>query len=319
VITEWISWRWTILVNVPVGVLVLAAMAALVPAIGGRRGRVDVAGALSASAALTVAVYATVTANDAGWASARTLSLYAAAVVLLGAFLAVESRRSEPLVRLGIFRTPNLSAANGAMALLGAAWIPMWFFLNLYLQRVRAYDAFEGGLALLPMTVAIMILMVGFTGRLVARVGFKPPLLAGLALLAAGIGLLARLPADGSFLVDVLPASLVAAVGMSLAYIPLLMAALANAAPEEAGLASGLVNTTYQVGSALGLTAMTALATAVTGTGTGTEALTDGFRAAFAGAAAIALVAVVGAALAIRRPRAEAVGLPEPAPLREAA
>jgi EmrB/QacA subfamily drug resistance transporter len=303
VITEWISWRWTFLINVPVGVLVLAAVPALVPAVRGRVGRLDVAGALAVTGALSLVVYATVTANDAGWGSTQTLGLYAVAVALFGAFVALESRRREPLVRLGVLRAPNLSAANAVMALLGAGWIPMWFFLNLYLQQVRGYDAFEGGLALLPMTAAIMALMIGVTGRLVARYGFKPPMVVGLTLLAAGIGLFARVPADGTFLVDVLPASLVAAVGMSLAYIPVLIAGLSSAAPDEAGLASGLINTTYQVGSALGLAAATAVATAAT-SGGDAAALTDGFQAAFAVAAAIAVAAAATAAIGIRRPHA---------------
>jgi len=323
VITEWISWRWTFLINVPVALLVLAAVPGLLPKGLARRGRVDVIGALAATAALTLTVYTTVTANNAGWASAQTLSLYGVALALLVGFLALETRRAEPLVRLGIFRSHNLSAANAVMALLGAAWIPMWFFLNLYLQQVRGYDAFEGGLALLPMTLAIMVLMVGVTGRLVARYGFKPPMIAGLGLLAVGIALFARIPTDGTFLVDVLPASLVAAVGMSLAYIPVLIAALSSAKPEEAGLASGLINTTYQVGSALGLAAMTAVATSITSDrldqGNAAAALTDGFQGAFLGAAVIASIAAVAAAVAIKRPRVVAAEVPETAPAQEAA
>ena len=132
------------------------------------------------------------------------------------------------------------------MALLGAAWIPMWFFLNLYLQQVLGYGAFESGAALLPMTVAIMLLMVGVTGRLIARYGFKPPMVVGLALLAVGISLLARVPVDGGFATDILGASLVAAGGMSLAYIPVLIASISNVQPEQSGLASGLVNTSYR-------------------------------------------------------------------------
>ena len=318
VFTEWLSWRWTLLINVPVGLLVLAAVPALVPQIRGRRGRLDVAGALAVTGALSLAVYATVTANENGWGSTRTLALYGAAIALLGLFVALESRRSEPLVRLGIFRSPNLSAANAVMTLLGAAWIPMWFFLNLYLQQVRGYDAFESGLALLPMTVVIMALMVGVTGRVVARFGFKPPLVAGLVILAAGIALFARVPADGSFLVDVLPASLLAAVGMSLAYIPVLIAGLSSAGSDEAGLASGLINTTYQVGSALGLAAATAVATAATNGGDA-AALTDGFQASFVVAAAIAVAAVGLAAVAIRRPRLAADEAAQENALAEAA
>jgi MFS family permease len=162
--------------------------------------------------------------------------------------------------------------------------------------------------------------MIGVTGRLVARVGFKPPMIVGLTLLAFGIALFARIPTDGTFLVDVLPASLVAAAGMSLAYIPVLIASLSSAKPEEAGLASGLVNTTYQVGSALGLAAMTAVATSVTGAATDAGALTDGYQGAFVGAALIALVAAVAAVVAIARPQAAATDeLSDVTPLRDAA
>ena len=189
-------------------------------------------------------------------------------------------------------------------ALLGAAWIPMWFFLNLYLQQVLGYGAFEAGAALLPMTAAIMVLMVGVTGRLVARFGVAPLSVSGLAVLAAGIGWLSLVPADGSFVTDVLPATIVAAVGMSLAYIPVMMAALSGAAPQEAGLASGIFNTTYQVGSALGLAAMTAVAAANGADQVGDMAsMTDGFQAALAGAALIAVAGAVASLALLHRRR----------------
>ena len=264
VITQWISWRWTFLINVPIGVLVLAATPALLPPVQGRRGRVDVTGALSVTAALSLALYAIVTANDRGWGSAGTIVLLASAGALLAVFVALQSRRRDPLLPLRIFRTPNLSAANAVMLLLGAAWIPMWFYLNLYLQQVLGFDAFESGAALLPMTIAIMVLMVGVTGKLVGRLGFKLPLVAGLLVLALGMAMFGRLPVGGSFAADVLAASLIAALGMSLSYIPTLIASLSAVNPEDTGLASGIVNTSYQIGSALGLAAMTAIALAAT-------------------------------------------------------
>ena len=306
VITEWISWRWTFLINVPVGVLVLAATPALLPPVAGRRGRVDAAGALTVTAALSLAVYAIVTANDRGWGSAGTLVLLAVAGALLAMFVALQSRLRGPLVPLWIFRTPNLSAANAVMLLLGAAWIPMWFYLNLYLQQVLGFGAFESGAALLPMTIAIMVLMVGVTGRLVGRVGFKRPLVTGLLALAAAMLMLGRVPVGGSFAADVLGASLVAAFGMSLAYIPTLIASLSAVEPEETGLASGIVNTSYQIGSALGLAAMTAIALASTD-GAGVAELNDGFHAAFIGAAVVAAAAAALAVVAIRSPRVTAV------------
>ena len=317
VITEWISWRWTFLVNVPIGLVVLAAVPALVPSVSRRRGRIDVAGALSVTAAVSLAVYAIVTANEHGWASALTIGFLSVAVVLLVAFALIQSRRAEPLVPLRIFRAPNLTAANLVMALLGAAWIPMWFYLNLYLQQVLGFGAFASGAALLPMTVAIMLLMVGATGRVVGRFGFKPPMIVGLSLLAVGIGLFARVPAEGSFVGDVLWVSLIAAAGMSLSYIPVLIASLSSARPEEAGLASGLVNTSYQVGSAIGLAVITALGTAVGGDSQ--ARLTDGYQAAFLGAAGIALAAALLALAFIRRPRPAADQIVEEAPLTELA
>ena len=193
------------------------------------------------------------------------------------------------------------------MALLGAAWIPLWFFLNLYLQQVLGYGAFKGGAALLPMTVAIMLLMVGVTGRLVARVGSKPLLLIGLPLLAGGSLWLAFVPESGSYWTDVLPPSLLAATGMSLSYIPTLLAALSGARPQESGLASGLINTSYQAGSALGLAAATALATSYSGIAS--------YQRPFMAAAAIAGAAAVLALAAIRRPTATT----EPAPSQQPA
>jgi MFS family permease len=308
VITEWISWRWTFLINVPVAILVLALIPGLIPASLARRGRIDLLGAAGITGALSLTVYTIVTANDAGWASSRTLLLFAASAVLLAAFVAIERVRREPLVRLGIFKTPNLAVANTVMALLGAAWIPMWFFLNLYLQRILGYDAFQSGAALLPMTALIMFVMIGVTGRVIARYGFKSPMVVGLGLLAAGIGLLGRAPVDGNYVLDVLIPSLIAAVGMSLTFIPTLIAALSAARPEEGGLASGLVNTTYQVGSALGLAVASAVAIGATN-GTAATALNDGYSAAFFTAAAVAAGAALFAIAKLRSPAAaEATG-----------
>ena len=238
-----------------------------------------------------------------GWGSAETLLVGAAGLAALVLFLLVQSARREPLMRLGILRTPNLAAANVAQVLLGAAWVPMWFFLNLYLQQVLGFGAFAGGAALLPMTVAIMLGMVVVAPRVMARVGVKPMVVGGLLLLAAGLAVLSLSRSNGSFAVDVLPASLVAAAGMALAFIPSLQTAISSARPEEGGLASGIVNTGYQVGSALGLAAMTAVAAAHGATELGDiGALTDGYTAAFLGAAGIAAAGGLVAAITLRRP-----------------
>jgi MFS family permease len=194
-----------------------------------------------------------------------------------------------------------------AQVLLGAAWIPMWFFLNLYLQQVLGFGAFEGGAALLPMTVAIMLGMVVIAPRVISRFGFKTPIVAGMLLLAAGMAVMALIRPDGSLVVDVLPASLIAAAGMSLAFIPSLGTAISAAKPEEGGLAAGIVNTSYQVGSALGLAVMTAIATSQGADQLGNVAsLTDGYSAAFLGAAAVAAAGALLAALLLRVPKAHA-------------
>lgn len=297
VLTEWIDWSWVFLINIPIGLAVLAVSRGLLPSSIARRGGIDVAGALSVTAALSLAVFAIIRAPEDGWGSAQTLLLLAVAVVLLAIFTGIQSARKEPLVPLRIFKAPNLAAANIVMALLGAAWIPMWFFLNLYLQQVLGYGSFEAGAALLPMTVTIMVLMIWGTARLVGRFGFKPTMVTGMFVLAAGMLLLSFVRPDGNFVVDVLPATLIAATGMSLAFIPAMLAALSSARPEESGLASGIVNTTYQVGSALGLAVMTAIAAAWGADQLGDPgALTDGFQAAFIGAA---IVAVAGGLLAL--------------------
>jgi EmrB/QacA subfamily drug resistance transporter len=309
VLTEWLDWRWVFLVNVPVGALVLLLVPALLRRERPRRGGVDAAGALSVTGALVLAVYAVVTANDAGgWATARTLGLLASAMLLLVAFVLVQWARREPLVPLGIFRAPNLSAGNAAMALLGASWVPLWFFLNLYLQRVLGYGALESGLALLPLTLAIMVGMVGVAGRVAGRFGPKPTLAAGQSLLALSLVLLALAPTDGGYLIHVLPATLITALGVAFSFVPATAVGTSGARPEEAGLASGLINTSYRVGSALGLAALTAVAGSFTPSaqtaGGEIAALNAGYHAAFIGAAAVAaLGALVALAFVRDRPR----------------
>ncbi|GAB3930206.1 DHA2 family efflux MFS transporter permease subunit [Kribbella albertanoniae] len=301
VITEYASWPWVFYLNVPIAIAVLLATPALMPAAAARRGSVDLVGALTATGGIGAAVYAIVRAPEAGWASAETLLVGLAAIALLVAFVVVQARRSEPLMRLAIFRAPNLAAANVAQLLLGAAWVPMWFFLNLYLQQVLGLSAFPSGSALLPMTTFIMLGMIVAAPRFIARFGPKRTLVTGMTVLTAGLAALSLVRSDGSFWVDVLPASLIAAAGMSLAFIPSLGIALSSARPEEGGLASGIVNTSYQIGSALGLAAMTAVAAAAGADQLGDAgALTGGYSAAFLGAAAVAAVGAILAAVTVR-------------------
>jgi EmrB/QacA subfamily drug resistance transporter len=307
VLTEYASWPWVFFINLPLAAVVLATMNSVMPAGMTRPGSLDIAGAVTVTGGLGAVVFAVVRAPQVGWASASTLVIGAAGLALLGLFLVLQARRREPLMRLGIFRAPNLAASNFAQFMLGAAWIPMFFFVNLYLQQVLGLGAFASGAALLPLTVTIMIGMVAVAPRLIGRFGPKVMTVAGLATLAGGLVWLSFIGADGSFVADILPASLVTAAGMAMAFIPSLGMALSSAAPEEGGLASGLVSTSYQIGSALGLAAMTALASAFGADKVGdTVAQTDGFSAGLLGAAAIAAVGAVVAGAWLRTPSAPA-------------
>jgi hypothetical protein len=257
IITAWIDWSWVFLNNVPVGLAVLALIPKLLPKGAKQKGSIDYTGALSITGALVLLVYAIVTANNNGWVSMQTISLLSISGLMFVLFLSLQRRKKELLIPLNISKTPNLLASNIVMALLGAAWIPMWFFLNLYLQQILGYGPFESGLALLPMTVMIMVLMISTTPRLMSRFGIKRNLVTGLGLLAPRIAMFSITPSNANsngdsvnntiytFMLYVLPASLIAALGMSLAYIPVLTAAISNAHKEQTGLASGLVN--YQL------------------------------------------------------------------------
>ncbi|MGW1226132.1 MFS transporter [Streptomyces sp. NPDC002530] len=317
-ITQYASWEWVFWINIPVALGVLLATPGVMPGGAARRGSVDWLGAVTVTLGLAVSVYAVVRAPETGWDAARTWLVLGAGLLLIAAFVGLQARRRAPLMRLGIWRSPNLAGANLAQLLMAAAWIPMWFFLNLYLQQVLGLEAFASGAALLPMTAAIMLMMIVLAPRLIARFGPKPLIVTGLLALAAGMVWLSFVRPDGSFAVDVLPASLLAAVGMSLAFIPSLGTALAIPDAAEGGLASGIVNTSYQVGSALGLAAMTAVA-AANGAGRldDPQALTDGFSAAFLGAALLALAGALVSLLTLRTPAPAADAPPagEPAPL----
>lgn len=316
VITEYLSWPWVFYINIPIAVAILALVPSVMPSSAASAGRrIDILGAATVTAGLAAAVYAVVRAPEVGWDAAQTWWVLVVAAVLLSAFVVLQAKGRDPLVRLGIFRVPNLAAANLAQLLLGAAWIPMWFFLNLYLQQVLGYTAFPSGAALLPMTLLIMAGMITLAPRVLAAIGPKAATVTGMSLLAVGLLWLALIDADGSYAVDVLPASLLAALGMSLAFIPTLGTAISSARPEEGGLASGIVNTSYQIGSALGLAVMTAVAAANGADRVGDlTALTDGFSAAFIGAAVVAAAGALAALAFFRRPadaQAGAEAIPE--------
>lgn len=312
VLTEWLDWPWVFYVNIPIGLAVLFVTRRVLPSGHRAGGRIDVLSAVTVTGALSLLVLGVVRAPEIGWSNASTVWSIGGGVALLAAFVVLQATLRDPLMPLGIFRTKDLAAGNAVMALLGAAWVPMWFFLNLFLQQVLGYGPFAAGASLLPMTVLMMILMVGVTGRIVGRFGNRRVLVSGLLSLAGGLAILTAVSPNSTLAEIALPGSLVAAVGMSLAYIPAMLSSMAHAAPSEAGLASGIVNTTYQVGSALGLAAMTAVATSAGANEVGDPvALTEGYSAAFAGAAAIAVVAaVVSAVLVARREGAEPAAEP---------
>jgi EmrB/QacA subfamily drug resistance transporter len=318
-ITDALDWHWIFLVNLPVGVAVYVLSLRLLPAGKGpgATGRVDFAGAITVTASLMLAVYAIVNGNEAGWTSAQTLGLLGAAGALLVAFLVIEARVSSPLMPLGLFRNRNVSTANVVGVLLAAGMFAYFFFSALYLQLVLEYTPLEVGLAYLPGTIVWGAASFLLSDRLVMRFGIKPPLLAGLSLMTLALILLARTPVDGNWAVDVLPATLAAGLGAGIAFNPLLLAAMSDVPQEQAGLASGVVNTAFMMGGAVGLAILASLADSRTETllaaGDGSfAALNSGYHVAFVvGAIFMAASALVGAALLrVEAPQAHPHGEP---------
>jgi MFS family permease len=266
-----------------------------------------VAGAITVTAALMLAVYAIVNGNEQGWTSVRTLGLLGAAAAGVALFLALESRVESPLVPLGLFRLRSVAAANVIGILWSAAMFAMFFLSALYLQLVLGYSPLEVGLAFLPANLIMGAFSLGLSAKLVMRFGIKPPLVGGMALVAAGLALFARAPVDGSFAVDVLPGMLVLGVGIGMAMNPLLLAAMSDVAPEQSGLASGVVNTSFMMGGALGLAVLASVAAARTGGDASLSALAEGYRAAFVVGTVFAVAAGAVAATFLRSPAADAV------------
>ena len=304
VLTDLLSWHWIFLVNIPVGIAVFLLCLNLLPGGGGREGtRVDVAGAVTVTAALMIAVYSIVNGNQVGWMTGRTLGLLAASAALLGIFLWIESRVDSPLVPLSLFKLRNVSTANGVGVLWAAAMFA-WFFLSaLYLQRVLGYSPLDVGLAFLPTSLIMGAFSLGLSAKLVMRYGIRKPLGFGLSLAALGLLLFVRAPVDGSYVMDVLPSMILLGCGAGMAFNPLLLAAMSDVPPEESGLASGVVNTAFMMGGALGLAVLASIADRRTSTlissGHSTiEALNGGYHVAFFVGALFAIAAaVLGAAL----------------------
>lgn len=307
VITEWLSWQWTFLINVPVGILALLLAPALLTRGTRKEGSIDVIGSIFVTAAIVLLVYGIVTAEHNGWGAPSTVWTLVSGAVLFILFLIVQAVKKEPLVPLRIFKAPNLAAGNIALIMLSGGWIPLWYFLNLYMQQILKFSAFAGGVGLLPMTILIAVFMIFITGKLIGKFGMKTNLVIGLLALGGSMLLFAgNTPVDGNFAAHVLPASLLGALGMSLAYIPATMAAMSGAKPEEAGLASGLANTSYQIGSAISLAVMVAVAGSTTASQTGVDpiaALNVGFQQAFLWSGVVAFAGAVLAILFIRSPK----------------
>jgi EmrB/QacA subfamily drug resistance transporter len=296
-LTDSLGWHWIFLVNLPIGVGVLVLCLRLIPAARGQAGqRLDLGGALAVTTSLMLAVYAVVNGNQAGWASGQTLGLLAMALVLLALFLFIESRVASPLMPLGLFRLRNVATANVAGVLWAAAMFA-WFFISaLYMQLVLNYTPMQVGLAFLPANLIMAALSLGVSAKLVMRYGFRLPLAAGLGLAAAGLALFARAPVDGSFLLDVLPGMALLGLGAGIAFNPMLMAAMSDVDPGDSGLASGVVNTSFMMGGALGLAVLASLAAArshaLEAAGVSqAAALNGGYQLAFAVGALFALLA----------------------------
>jgi EmrB/QacA subfamily drug resistance transporter len=305
VLTDLISWHWIFLVNVPIGALVILLSLRLLPAERAQAmsSRLDVAGAVTVTAALIIAVYAIVNGNQNGWTSATTLGLLGTSVAVLALFLGIESRVRSPLVPLGLFKHRNISVSN-IVGVLWAAAMFAWFFLSaLYLQLVLGYSPLEVGLSFLPANLIMGAFSIGLSAKLVMRFGFRKPLATGLLLAAAGLLLFVRAPVDGNFLVDVLPSMILLGFGAGIAFNPVLLAAMSDVEPSESGLASGLVNTSFMMGGALGLAVLASIAASRShslrlGGASELSALTGGYHVAFlVGAAFAAAAAVIGGAL----------------------
>jgi len=307
VLTDLLDWHWIFLVNIPIGIAVFAASLRLLPAgeVASGERRMDVAGAVTVTVGLMIAVYAIVNGNDQGWTSGRTLGLLGIAAALIALFLAIEMRSRAPLMPLGMFRLRNIATAN-IVGVLWAAGLFAWFFLSaLYMQLVLGYSPLEVGLAFLPANLIMATFSVALSAKLVTRFGIKLPLSGGLGVAAVGLLLFARAPVDGDYVVDVLPAMILLGCGAGVAFNPLLLAAMSDVEPQDAGLASGLVNTAFMMGGALGLAVLASLAASRTDSlaagGDGPlAALTGGYHVAFVVGAGFAAAAAVVAAIRFR-------------------
>ena len=310
ILTDSLGWEWVLWVNVPIALIVLALTPGLIPESRSesQTRHFDLAGAVTVTAGLSLLVYAVVDAESSGWGSAKTISLLAAAVLLIGAFTVIERRSQAPLVPFSIFRKRTLTGANAVGLMVGGSLFAMFFFITLYMQQVLDYSPIKAGLSYLPLSIAI-ILSAGIASQLVTRIGFKPVMATGLVLVAAGLIWFSRVSVGGGFVTDILGPSLLAAVGLGFAFVTTTIAAVAGIEDREQGLASGLINTSQQIGGALGLAVLATIANSRTDDLVAEaggdpsalpNALVEGFQVAFLGAAVIALIGLVLTLVLIR-------------------
>jgi EmrB/QacA subfamily drug resistance transporter len=305
VLTEYLSWEWIFFVNVPVGIVAVVLSMRFVPESKADTAGVDVAGAVSVTAGLTLLVFAIVKAQEYGWVSARTLGTAAVAVLLLVGFVLIERRSRAPLVRLGIFRVRSITGGNLSMLVVAGGMFAVFYFASIYVQQILGFSPVQAGLAFLPLTAGI-ILFSAIAQQLVGRIGVNTVAMIGMFTAGVGLLLLSRVSVDGSYVADVLPGILVMAAGLGLTFVPLTLIATNNVSDGDAGLASGIFNSAQQIGGALGLAI---LATVAAGQTVGSpqedparyaSSLVDGFQAAFAVGAGLMLMGVVLTAVLVR-------------------
>jgi EmrB/QacA subfamily drug resistance transporter len=324
VLTDALSWEWIFFVNVPVGLVALAVTRVLLgESRDARVKRFDVPGAALVTGGLSLLVYAITQAGRDGWLAGETIAFFAVALLLLAGFGVWELRHPEPLMRFGILQIRTVSGANVAGFIMGTAMFAMFLMLTLYMQQVLGYSAMKTGVAYLAVA-GTAILWSGVAAQLVTRIGVKPVLVTGMATLTAGLVYFTQVSVGGSYLGDLLPGFLLIAIGIGFSFVPISIAALAGVQPAEAGLASGLINTSQQIGGALGIAALSTIATTRTedAVASGTPlpaALVDGFQGAFVAGVGIALLGVIAALVLIRRRELEHEPAVEAVPALEAA
>jgi EmrB/QacA subfamily drug resistance transporter len=325
ILTEYLGWEWVLWVNVPIGV----AAAILAPRLlvesrkEAETKSFDALGAITVTAGLSLLVYALVDTVSSGWGSSKTLLLLALSAVLLGVFVATELRSRAPLVPFRIFRMRTLTGANAVGLLIGAALFAMFFFLSRYMQQVLGYSALKAGLSYLPLALAI-IASAGGASVLVTKLGFKPVLIAGMALIAIALVWFAQVPVQGDYVTDLLGPMVIAAVGLGFAFVPVTIAAVSNISADDSGLASGLINTSQQVGGALGLAVLGTIASTRTNDLVAAakgnpaalpDALTQGFQVAFLAGAGFAVLGIIATLILVRGEDSRAIVGVEPAEL----